>query len=703
MPERYRIGVDIGGTFTDLVMLDTATGRLFNEKVLTTPRDPSVGVLDGVGRIMQSNGVSAHDVEHVIHGTTLVANAVIERRGSTVALVTTRGFGDVLQIGTEWRYDTYDLFMKLPEPLVPRHLRLEVGERVGPDGLVLQALDEADVVSVARQIAASEVATVAVCLLHSFRNPAHERRIREILQREAPEVAVCLSSDVMPEIGEYERASTTVCNAYVLPVFKHYLRRLTDGLRRIGVRNDLYLMLSDGGTVHESTAAAYPVRLVQSGPAGGVQAISAIGRVAGEANLLCFDMGGTTAKACLVDDGQPLRTTEFEVARVYRFKKGSGLPLRVPVIEMIEIGAGGGSIARVDALGLVQIGPESSSADPGPACYGRGGLDPTVTDADLVLGYLSADSFLGGDMKLDVAAAEEALHRALGIPLGLSVVDAAWAIHETVNENMAQAASIHALEKARRISDYVMVPIGGAGPVHACNIALKLGLPRVLCPPGAGVASALGFLVAPVAFTLVQGGVMALDEIDRAALRASLGDMKRRGLEMVQAAGAAPDKAQVAYVAAMRYVGQGHAIDVVVAEAALADVGGLALRDAFDAAYLGQFSRTEAGMPVEIVSWRVTVSGADPGVDLVAGRPAAAAGEARRGQRRVYFGPRDRFVEVPVYDRYRLAPGSRFVGPAVFEERESTTVVPPGATARIDAALNLVVELPLDGQEPTLQ
>ncbi len=309
--ERYRIGVDIGGTFTDLVMLDTVTGRLVNEKVLTTPADPSIGVLEGVGRILAANGVSAGDVEHVIHGTTLVANAVIERRGSTVALITTRGFGDVLQIGTEWRYDTYDLFMQLPEPLVPRHLRFEVGERIGPDGHVLEALNESDVARVAHEITAAGVATVAVSLLHSFRNPQHERRIREILQREAPELAVCLSSDVMPEIGEYERTSTTVCNAYVLPVFDTYLKRLTEGLRGRGVRKDLYLMLSDGGTVHESTAAAYPVRLVQSGPAGGVQAISAIGRVAGEANLLCFDMGGTTAKACLVDDGQPLRTTEF--------------------------------------------------------------------------------------------------------------------------------------------------------------------------------------------------------------------------------------------------------------------------------------------------------------------------------------------------------------------------------------------------------
>jgi N-methylhydantoinase A len=690
--ERYSIGVDIGGTFTDLVMLDAASGRLYNEKVLTTPHDPSLGVLHGVDRILAANGATPGDVRHVIHGTTLVANAVIERRGSRVALVATRGFADLLEIGTEWRYDIYDLSMQVPEPLVPRRLRFEVNERVGPDGRVLQALDETEAVAVARSIAASGVEAVAISMLHAFRNPDHERRMREIIRREAPGVVVCISSDVMPEIGEYERTSTTACNAYVLPIFESYLRQLTQGLRSRGFRNDLYLMLSDGGTVHESTAAAYPVRLVQSGPAGGVQAISAIGAAVGERNLLCFDMGGTTAKACLIDDGKPLRTTEFEVARVYRFKRGSGLPLRVPVIEMIEIGAGGGSISRVDHLGLVQVGPESSSAEPGPACYGRGGQDPTVTDADLVLGYLCADSFLGGDMRLDVEAAERAIERAIARPLGISVLEAAWAIHETVNENMAQAASMHALEKARRITDYVMVPIGGAGPVHACNIALKLSLPRVLCPLGAGVASAQGFLVAPASFTLVRGGVVALNEVDWPALRASLADMQRTCMAQLEATG--ETRAQTTYVAAMRYIGQGYDVDVPldadIIEAGRAD----AVRAAFERAYCLQFGRVESDMLVEIVSWRLTVAGPPPQIDLVTGRRSGSFGDGRRGSRRVYFGPATGYVETPVYDRYRLAPGSRFSGPAVFEERESTTVVPPGATARIDDALNLLVDLP---------
>ena len=696
MADRYRIGVDIGGTFTDLVMLDTDTGRLYNEKVLTTPADPSLGVLEGVTKILAAHKVSPSDVRHVIHGTTLVANAVIERRGAKVALITTAGFRDVLEIGTEWRYDTYDLFMNVPEPLVPRELRFEVPERIAPDGTVLTALDEPAVVSVARAIAKTDAKAVAISLLHGFRNPVHERRVREIVRREAPDLVVCVSSDVMPEIGEYERTSTTVCNAYVLPVFEMYLRRLTQGLRKMGIDRDLYLMLSDGGTVHESTAAAYPIRLVQSGPAGGVQATSAVGQSAGLGDLLCFDMGGTTAKACLIENGQPLRTTEFEVARVYRFKKGSGLPLRVPVIDMIEIGAGGGSIAKVDHLGLVQIGPESSSADPGPACYGLGGQDPTVTDADLVLGYLAADSFLGGDMRLDVKAAEAALQRAIATPLKLPLIEAAWAIHETVNENMAQAANIHALEKAKRITDFSMVPIGGAGPVHACNIALKLGLERVVCPPGAGVASALGFLVAPAAFTFVQGGVVALDELQFDATLAMLDGMKNKGVELLRGAGGESVAATVAHVAAMRYAGQGYDIEVPLSEAVLTARQHSTLRQVFEQTYQAQFGRIEAEMPVEIVSWRVIVTGPPPDVDLVAGRPPTDSGDARRGERKVYFGPKLGFVTAPVFDRYRLPPGAKFDGPGIFEERESTTVVPPGAKAHIDTALNLVVELPVD-------
>jgi N-methylhydantoinase A len=694
MTESFRVGVDIGGTFTDFVMIDTNSGALFNEKVLTTPDDPSVGVLQGLKKILQANNVQPGDISHVIHGTTLVANAVIERRGVKVALITTAGFGDILEIGTEWRYDTYDLFMEMPQPLVPRHWRYEVHERIGPAGDVLTPLDEDSVVDVARQIAASDATAVAISLLHGFRNPVHEHRVRDILAREAPDLEVCISSDVMPEIGEYERASTTVCNAYVLPIFARYLQRLTDGLRCMGIDKQLYLMLSDGGTVPETTAAAHPIRLVQSGPAGGVQTTSVVGELAGEQNVLCFDMGGTTAKACLIEDGEPLRTTEFEVARVYRFKKGSGLPLRIPVIEMIEIGAGGGSISQVDHLGLVQVGPESSSADPGPACYGRGGTNATVTDADLVLGYLAAENFLGGDMQLDKAAAEQAIQLNIAEPLGISVTDAAWAIHETVNENMAQAATIHALEKAKNITNYAMVAIGGAGPVHACNIGLKLSLSRVVCPPSAGVASAFGFLVSPTAFTFVQGGVVMLDELEFNHAREMLAAMESEGYKLLAAAGTSAATVNVECLVAMRYVGQGYDVEAHIDMTILERADRTAMREAFETAYQIQYGRNEPEMAVEIVSWRVIVAGPRPKIHRVATQPVAASAYADKGKRQVYFGPETGFMSAQVYDRDHLASGSSFKGPAIVEERESTTIIPPNAFAHIDAALNLIIDLP---------
>ena len=694
MTEAVRVGIDIGGTFTDLVLLESRNGRLCNEKVLTTPNDPSAGALQGLERILDRNGVEPGRVRHLIHGTTLVANAIIERRGARVALITTAGFRDILEIGTEWRYDTYDLFMETPRPLVPRHWRFEVPERIGPAGEVLHALDEDAVAAAARRIASAGVDAVAVSLLHGFRNPAHERRVRDIIRQEAPELAVCISSEVMPEIGEYERTYTTVCNAYVLPIFDRYLKRLTDGLRRMGIDKDLFLMLSDGGTVHQSTASSSPIRLVQSGPAGGVQATSVIGRLAGENDILCFDMGGTTAKACLVDEGEPLRTTEFEAARVYRFRKGSGIPLRVPVIEMIETGAGGGSIATVDHLGLVRVGPESAGADPGPACYGRGGRDATVTDADLVLGYLAAENFLGGDIRLDVEAAHEALSRNLADPLGISAIEAAWAVHETVNENMAQAAAIHALEKARNIAGYAMFPIGGAGPVHACNIARKLSLPRVVCPSSAGVASALGFLVSPTSFTFLQGGVTALEDLDFEHAGAMLSGMERDGRELLSAAGTDDAGVRVENLAAMRYLGQGYDVEARISRQMLESRDRAAIRDAFETAYRKQFGRVEPGMPVEIVSWRVIISGPLPAIELARAGSASGPADALKGLRRVYFGTGTGFVNVPVYDRYGLSPGNTFEGPCIFEERESTAVVPPGARATVDPMLNLLIDMP---------
>ena len=691
---RMRIGVDIGGTFTDLVMQDPSSGRLWQEKVLTTPDDPSRGVLSGVAAILRRGSVSPGQVDHVIHGTTLVANALIERKGVVTALVTTRGFRDVLQIGREWRYDTYDLFIAPVEPLVPRALRFELAERVGPDGTVIDPLDEGEVQALAARLRDTGVEAVAVSFLHAFRNPAHEERVKAILSAALPDRTICISSEVMPEIGEYERTSTTVANAYVQPIFHRYIRRLSDGLRAMGIARDLFLMQSDGGTVHQDTAADFPIRLVQSGPAGGVQAAALIGRLTDRPDIMCFDMGGTTAKAALIEAHAPSRTTTFEVARVYRFKKGSGLPLKVPVVDMIEIGAGGGSIARVNRMGLIQVGPDSSSAVPGPACYGQGGTDPTVTDADLVLGYLDPDSFLGGDMRLDIDAARRAIDERIARPLGLSVTEAAWGIHETVNHAMSQAAAIHALEKGRRTSDFVLAPIGGAGPVHACQVARKMGMRQVICPAGAGVASAFGFLAAPMAFEFVHAGVARLDALDLAGVRAMLDGLEARGRHLLR--GSQLDEAAfgLRIGCAMRYVGQGHQVDVDVPAEVLAASETLPLRAVFESAYLALYGRTEPTMPAEVVSWRLTVAGPYPDLSPM---PTAADGTdaaaACTGRRPIWDGAAAAFVQAGVYDRSRLRHGMLIDGPAIIEERESTLVVPPGAQVTMDALGTLTVTL----------
>jgi N-methylhydantoinase A len=685
----FRIGVDIGGTFTDLVLLDTRDGRLFNGKILTTPHAPEQAVLEGVARLLADHGVQPAQVRHVIHGTTLVANALIERRGVKTGFLTTAGFRDVQEIGTELRHDTYDLFMRRPEPLVPRHLRLDVPERLRADGAVLTPLDEDAARIAIRRLRDAGVQAIAICLLHAFRNPVHEHRLAELVREEAPGLTLCLSADLVPEIGEYERGSTTIANAYVQPVFERYLARLGDGLRASGIAGPLFLMLSDGGTVREDVAARHPIRLVQSGPAGGVQAARVIGEAAAQQSILCFDMGGTTAKAALIEQGEPARSLDFEVARVDRFRKGSGLPLKVPVIEMIEIGAGGGSIARVDQLGLIRVGPDSASSDPGPACYGLGGTLPTVTDADLLLGYLAPENFLGGEMRLDVAAAEQALLRHVGAPLGLSAVAAAWAVHETVNGNMAQAAAIHALEKARRIEDFWMVPIGGAGPVHACAIARKLGMAGLISPPGAGVASAFGFLAAPISFALLRALVAPLETLDMEGLRAMVAEMAREGRDMLAEAGIAPRDVTLTLRAALRYAGQGYQVEAEIPQAVLESGDRTAIRTAFETAYRRLYGRIEAGLPVEAVGWRLVASGPVPRLDLAPG--GSTAGTALRGTRQAWFG--EGFVTASVHDRTALRPGDTITGPALVEERESTLVIPPGATARCDAGRNLIVSL----------
>ena len=520
-----RLGVDIGGTFTDLVVVDEITGRLSVGKVLTTPKDPAHGVEQGIIALLTDAGVAAAAVRAVAHGTTLATNALIERKGARTALLTTAGFRDAIEIGREGRYDMYDLFIDPPAPLVPRHLRREVGERIGPDGAVIRPLDEAGARAVVRELVTEGIEAVAICLLHAYVNPAHERRLAAIVAEIAPDVSVSCSSDVVPEIREYERTSTTTANVYVVPLMARYLEDLERRLGESGIPGQLYVMHSAGGIVLPPLARRVPIRLVESGPAAGALAAARAASERDEPRLLSFDMGGTTAKACVIDGGAPLVGREFEVARADRFKKGSGLPIRVPVIEMIEIGAGGGSIARVDRLGLLKVGPDSAGADPGPACYNLGGRLPTVTDADLVLGYLDAGFFLGGRMPLDRDAARRAIEEHVARPLGLDVTAAAWGIHRVVNENMAAAARIHAIERGRDLRSYPLFAFGGAGPVHCWQVARVLRVPRILIPFAAGAMSAYGLLAAPLAFDFVRTGRQRLDAADWDAINARYADM----------------------------------------------------------------------------------------------------------------------------------------------------------------------------------
>ena len=690
-----RFGVDIGGTFTDLVVVDETTGAIRVGKVLTTAKDPAHGVEQGIQTLLDEARVAPARVRAVVHGTTLATNALIERKGARTALLTTEGFRDALEIRREGRYDMYDLLIDPPAPLVPRHLRREVDERLWPDGSVLRPLDEAAARRVIAGLAADGVEAVAICLLHAYLNPVHERRLAELVREAMPQAVVSCASDVVPEIREYERASTTSANVYVAPLMARYLEDLERRMSGLGVPGQLYIMQSSGGIALPPLARRLPIRLVESGPAAGALAAAQAARERGDTRLLSFDMGGTTAKACVIDDGAPLVAREFEVARADRFKKGSGLPIRVPVIEMIEIGAGGGSIARVDRMGLLKVGPDSAGADPGPACYNLGGRQPTVTDADLLLGYLDAEFFLGGRMRLDRAAAERAVAEHVARPLGLDVIAAAWGIHRVVNENMAAAARIHGIERGRDLRAYPLFAFGGAGPVHCWQVARVLKVPRILLPFGAGAMSAWGLLAAPLAFDFVRTLRARLDAGDWGALNRLFAEMEEEGRELLARAGGARESVRVARIAEMRYVGQGHEVEAAVPTGTLSAASLPAITASFEAAYRALYHRLPQGVPIEALNRRVTVS-APPPVLAFGGAAAStgAPGAAVKTRRRAWFAEAQGWVDTPVYDRYALGPGAAFDGPAIVEERESTAVIGPGARCRVDEGRSIVVEMP---------
>ncbi len=688
-----RIGVDIGGTFTDLVWVDEVTGAVRVGKLLTTPKDPSQAVEEGVVTLLHEAGAGAAAVRALIHGTTLATNALIERKGARVGLLTTAGFRDAVEIGREGRYDMYDLFIDPPVPLVPRQLRVEVDERILADGSVLRPLDPARARAAIASLGAQNVEAIAICLLHAYRNPAHERALAALCAEMLPGVPVSCSSDVVPEIREYERTSTTTANVYVMPLMARYLDDLERKLQGLGVPGRLYVMMSAGGIATPETAKRVPIRLVESGPAAGALAAARSARQVGLDRLLSFDMGGTTAKACVIDRGEPLLAREFEVARADRFKKGSGLPIRVPVVELIEIGAGGGSIARVDRMGLLKVGPDSAGADPGPACYGAGGQEPTVTDADLILGYLDADFFLGGRMRLDVEAARRAIETRVARPMGLSLTEAAWGIHRVVNENMAAAARVHGIERGKDLRGYPLFAFGGAGPVHAWHVGRVLRVPRVLVPYGAGALSAYGLLAAPLAVDFVRTAPQRLAGADWELIHRLFDDMESEGRRIVRTAGVPDESITVRRSAEMRYFGQGHEVDVEIPAGRLTAASLDTITASFEAAYRLLYSRTPMGVPLEALNWRAVVSGPAPDLTITGGLATGAGVTPPAKKRRAaYFPEAGGYVDTPVYDRYRLEPGSRLAGPVIVEERESTTVVGPGARVSVDVHRNLVAE-----------
>jgi len=690
----YAIGVDIGGTFTDLALVDQSSGKLSVGKVLTDTGDVSRGVMKGLHKILEETDVAPGDVHVFIHGTTLATNALVERRGAHTALIVTQGFRDILIMGRESRYDIYDIEIDLPEPLVPRALVFEVNERVDAKGQVVTSLDDLEVSELARRLVTIGVDAVAVCLLHGFRNSCHERTIAEVFGREAPGLSISLSSDVSPDIGEFERASTTVANAYVRPIIRRYLDDLASKLRDAGMAaSEPLIMTSDGGTIPCATAAKYPVRLIESGPAGGAMAAAFLGGLSNHSDLIAFDMGGTTAKICIIEDGTPSRVGLFEVGHVYRFARGSGLPIRAPVLEMIEIGAGGGSVAQVSELGLLKVGPESSGAEPGPACYRRGGSAATVTDADLYLGYLDQDFFLGGAMVLDWSRAEAAIVKDVAVPLGLTVQRAAAGINSVVNDNMARAAKVHCLERGRDPREYTMVAFGGAGPVHAYRVAMELGISRILFPARAGVMSAFGFLVSPPAFELLRTVTVSISDVDLAATRELFDEMEGEGRRMLEGAGIPARDIGVRREAAVRYHGQTFDLLVPLSPGDIEDKHLRDLEANFLERYQARYHRTNPGHRIEVVNWRVAVGGPRPDVRLEIFPFSGGANLALKGHRQVYMSDTDGFVECPVYDRYRLGAGANINGPAIIEEVESTVVVGPDGKVQADEHNNLLLTL----------
>jgi len=690
----YRIGVDIGGTFTDFALFDDMRGLVWTHKQLTTPEDPSRSVMDGVPILCAQAGISLTDVGTLVHGTTLVTNAVIERKGVSTAMLVTRGFRDVLDIGLERRYDIFDLRIGFPKPVVPRHLRIEVSERMGYDGKSIQPPDFAgleDALDTA--IRQHKIEAIAVCFLHSYFDARHEEAAAEWLAQRFPDLAICTSAEVFPFMREYDRWTTAGLNAYMLPIVDRYLSRLERGLADIGFKGNFFIMSSSGGTLTTSVARRFPIRMLESGPAAGALMSARHGRALGLPQLLSFDMGGTTAKGCIIQDGRPLKNYVMEVARVHDFKKGSGLPVRIPVIDMIEIGAGGGSLAAVDERGTLRVGPTSAGANPGPACYGRGGTRATLTDANLVLGYLGTESFLGGRMHLDLAASRKAIEHSIASLLNIAIDRAAWGKHDVINEDVARAIRVHAAERGVDYRRCSMVAFGGSGPLHAVHVARKLRIPRVICPWGAGVMSAFGLLASPAAFELLRSHRIRIDHLSPQSFGTEFQKLSMEAARFLLESGVATEDIRTLCRLDMRYVGQGYEVEVEL-PAGREVVSFSSLSRLFHDAYRKVFGISFEDRAIEIVSWKVEAHGPLQG-ESIRYSLAQTQGHATalKAFRMAYMPEPGGYVDCPVYDRYALEVGSRINGPALIEEYESTCVLGPGDTGQIDEMRNLVIEL----------
>ncbi|MCF1464587.1 hydantoinase/oxoprolinase family protein [Agrobacterium vitis] len=678
---QVRLGVDIGGTFTDVAMEIGST--LHSIKVLTTYAAPEQAILDGIQRVVSDAGICIEAIDLIIHGTTLATNSLIERRGAKTAFLTTRGFRDVIEMRTENRFEQYDLNIVLPPPLIARDRRFVVAGRLAASGRELEALDEPAIAAIARRLKDEGFESVAIGFIHSYVDARHEKRAREIIREIAPEISISISSEVSPQMREFERFNTVCSNAFVKPLMASYLNRLVERLKHIGAACPVFMIHSGGGLISVETAADFPVRLLESGPAGGAIFAADVAARHQLDQILSFDMGGTTAKICLIEQQTPKTARTFEVARTYRFKKGSGMPISIPVIEMVEIGAGGGSIAHVDGMRQIRVGPESAGSEPGPASYQRGGQRPTVTDANLVLGKLDPANFAGGEIVLSQENAATALDTHIGAQLGISAVTAAVGIGEVVDENMSNAARVHAVENGKELNGFTMVAYGGGAPLHACRLCEKLGISTLLIPPGAGVGSAIGFLRAPFGYEAVRGTYVRLSQFDGDRVGAVLQDLQKEAVAVVRS-GATEGEITIEAKAFMRYRGQGWEIPILLPAITFDADGASLLGRLFEAEYIRLFARALSGLDVEVMGWSIrAATEMPPAVPVEKASVTAAATPV--GTRDIFDQRSSAFVTADVVERQAMTTGVSVSGPAVITERETTTVVTAAFTATMQA------------------